>query len=445
MNITKHAEGMALYMQSMKSKGDEGDRLFNLAMSTFEAALSSTLDNKETIKSWGDALTEQSKRKKGKERTNMVLQASEKYAAIDSPRCLNELGLYLMNQAMVEAGAERWKLFELACQNFQAAVDAFNRSNKEAEIAKETVYINWGNTLFNWSKCKEGEEAVTLLEEAGDKYLKALQTAPECMPILAPWMRKNLKNRELAALVQLYFNNPADPFQTVDINCASIMTDALLAKIINEKPAIQTIRLSGSINGSAFSKALPSLTLLDLRECSNIGDETIANISKHCPSLVTLNLDYCFKLLNLPFSSKLEKLQVLGLADCKRLTEKAFLNIGDYCPSLLDLNLSNVSSVTDSGITYIVRNSTGIKNLNLNNCKQVGTAAVQAIAENLTGLRMLQLMGCATISDASVINLASKCTGLVNLKLGGCVKIGDDSVIAIAEHCPNLEQIDLRK
>lgn len=48
MNITKHAEGMALYIQSMQRKGDECDRLFSLAMSKFEAAVSSTLDNRFT-------------------------------------------------------------------------------------------------------------------------------------------------------------------------------------------------------------------------------------------------------------------------------------------------------------------------------------------------------------------------------------------------------------
>jgi hypothetical protein len=47
---------MALYAQSMQRKGDEGDRLFSLAMSKFEAALSSTLDNQFTVESWGDVI-----------------------------------------------------------------------------------------------------------------------------------------------------------------------------------------------------------------------------------------------------------------------------------------------------------------------------------------------------------------------------------------------------
>ena len=59
MNITAHAEGMALYSQSMERKGDEADRLFTLAMRKFESAISSTPDNRFTIKSWGDALHEQ--------------------------------------------------------------------------------------------------------------------------------------------------------------------------------------------------------------------------------------------------------------------------------------------------------------------------------------------------------------------------------------------------
>lgn len=50
-------------------KEEKGDRLFSLAMSKFEAALGSTLDNHVTLKSWADALFDQSQRKKGEERS----------------------------------------------------------------------------------------------------------------------------------------------------------------------------------------------------------------------------------------------------------------------------------------------------------------------------------------------------------------------------------------
>lgn len=51
-NITTHAEGMALYAESMQRNGDEGDRLFILAMRKFEAASPSILDNQSQIKTW---------------------------------------------------------------------------------------------------------------------------------------------------------------------------------------------------------------------------------------------------------------------------------------------------------------------------------------------------------------------------------------------------------
>ncbi len=47
------------YMQSTKQKGNEGDRLFLLAMDRFEAALSSTPDNSLMLENWGDALYQQ--------------------------------------------------------------------------------------------------------------------------------------------------------------------------------------------------------------------------------------------------------------------------------------------------------------------------------------------------------------------------------------------------
>jgi hypothetical protein len=70
MNIIAHAEGMSLFMQAMQGAGEEGDRLFTLAMQKFQHAISSTLDNDFTLKSWGDGTPHTRKRKKKKKQYN---------------------------------------------------------------------------------------------------------------------------------------------------------------------------------------------------------------------------------------------------------------------------------------------------------------------------------------------------------------------------------------
>src|SRR5690606_19182864 len=82
MDIISHSEGAALCIQAMRTKGEEGDRLFQLAMAKFETALSSTADNVQTLKHWGDALLQQALRKTGEERRGLIMRAVDKYQAV---------------------------------------------------------------------------------------------------------------------------------------------------------------------------------------------------------------------------------------------------------------------------------------------------------------------------------------------------------------------------
>src|SRR5690554_5762646 len=100
MNITAHAEGMALIIQSMQLKGNEADRLFSLAMQKFETALSSALDNRHTLQAWADALAHHARRKEGQERDKLVHQASEKYLSIQNHKSLVILALSLLGEAV---------------------------------------------------------------------------------------------------------------------------------------------------------------------------------------------------------------------------------------------------------------------------------------------------------------------------------------------------------
>ncbi len=62
------------------------------------SAIASTPDNRFTIKSWGDALYEQAKRKFGEERDRLITLASEKYGSIGNHQALLKLSISLGEQ-----------------------------------------------------------------------------------------------------------------------------------------------------------------------------------------------------------------------------------------------------------------------------------------------------------------------------------------------------------
>ena len=83
------------------------DRLFELAMSKFDSALSSTPDNQLTLKNWGDALAWQMQRKTGEERQKLVYQAVDKYQQMRCHESLTNLGDLLYKLARSETAEER--------------------------------------------------------------------------------------------------------------------------------------------------------------------------------------------------------------------------------------------------------------------------------------------------------------------------------------------------
>lgn len=125
MDIISHAEGAALCIQAMHTKGEESgrlltrsvirliitdgsiDRLYNLAMSKFDTALSSTPDNQLILKNWGDALCEQMKNKTGEERDRLVWKAIDKYQQMRCTTSLMKLGDLLRHLVSNQTAEER--------------------------------------------------------------------------------------------------------------------------------------------------------------------------------------------------------------------------------------------------------------------------------------------------------------------------------------------------
>ncbi len=131
MDIISHAEGAALCIQAMNSKGEEGgtvycflkkaqitiyllmaqqqtDRLFQLAMAKFDTALSSTPDNQLILRNWGDALCQQMQRKTGEERARLVWKAVDKYQQTRCHQSLKKLGNLLYSLTNQQTAEERY-------------------------------------------------------------------------------------------------------------------------------------------------------------------------------------------------------------------------------------------------------------------------------------------------------------------------------------------------
>ncbi|XP_028090042.1 F-box/LRR-repeat protein 10 isoform X2 [Camellia sinensis] len=155
------------------------------------------------------------------------------------------------------------------------------------------------------------------------------------------------------------------------------------------------------------------LSVLDLRDCRNLGDESLKAIST-LPKLKTLLLDGSdisdvgLSYLKRGVISSLISLSVRG---CKRLTDKciSFLFDGSCTLVLQELDLSNLPNFSDAGVLLLAKSRVPITELRMRQCPRIGDTSVMALASMQVEedwcrgsiLRLLDLYNCGGITELS--------------------------------------------
>ncbi|XP_021849662.2 F-box/LRR-repeat protein 10 isoform X1 [Spinacia oleracea] len=155
------------------------------------------------------------------------------------------------------------------------------------------------------------------------------------------------------------------------------------------------------------------LTVLDLRDCRSLGDDTLIAISS-LPKLKSLLVDGSdisdtgISHLRERAASSLVSLSVRG---CKRLTDKCITALFSSTskPVLQELDLSNLPNLSDNGVLLLAKSRVPICELRMRQCPLIGDTSVMALAsmqvddERWHGncLRLLDLYNCGRITALS--------------------------------------------
>jgi Tfp pilus assembly protein PilF len=170
LSIAYNVQGLILANQAKAKSGPIADRLLELAVMQYQAALQVKPDNHEALNNWGTVLYEQAKTKRGQEADRLFELAGIKYQAAlqvkpDHHEVLNNWGAVLADYAVTKNGQEADRLFELAGTKYQAALQI-----KPDDY--ETLY-NWGAALADQAKTKNGQEAGGLFDKAKEFLLNS--------------------------------------------------------------------------------------------------------------------------------------------------------------------------------------------------------------------------------------------------------------------------------
>lgn len=153
------------------------------------------------------------------------------------------------------------------------------------------------------------------------------------------------------------------------------------------------------------------LSMLDLRDCRNLGDEALRAINT-LPKLKTLLLDGCdISDVGLSYLSKglMNSLVSLSVRGCKRLTDRCISSLfdGNSNPELRELDLSNLPNLSDAGVLLLAKSRIPISELRMRQCPLIGDTSVMALAsmvvdENVwcgSSLRLLDIYNCGGITQ----------------------------------------------
>ncbi|XP_072272209.1 F-box/LRR-repeat protein 17 isoform X2 [Pyxicephalus adspersus] len=128
---------------------------------------------------------------------------------------------------------------------------------------------------------------------------------------------------------------------------------------------------------------LKSLSSLDLRNITELDNQTVVEIVKKCQNLTSLNLclnrnidDRCVEVI----AKEGRRLKELYLVTCK-ITDYALISIGRYSSTIETVDVGWCKEITDQGATLIAQSSKSIRYLGLMRCDQVNEATVEQLVQ----------------------------------------------------------------
>ena len=173
------------------------------------------------------------------------------------------------------------------------------------------------------------------------------------------------------------------------------------------------------INLVSKCKSLEKINITD----SDITDESIYHICINCPNI-----------------------SIISLRTCSQITDQSLFNISDaYCSQLTNIDLCYCKKITDIGISYFFKKCEKLETINIGWCRNINDGCLISNENKFSELKCINLKACNKLTDSSIIFISEKCSNLQSIILTGCNLITDTCINSIIEKCPKIEYIDVYK
>ncbi|XP_057496054.1 F-box/LRR-repeat protein 3-like [Actinidia eriantha] len=224
----------------------------------------------------------------------------------------------------------------------------------------------------------------------------------------------------------------------------------------------------GDREAAALSCAL-GLREMRLDKCLSLTDVGLAKIAVGCGLLERISLKWCLEItdlgirllahkcqdlkhLDISFTKvtseslqaigTLQKLEMLAVAGCGLVDDIGLHNLGNGCPSLQVLDVSRCNKISSSGLSYVIRGHSGLRQLYAGYCFfELSGTLLDSLTE-LKNLKTIRVDG-ARVSGSSFHMIFTNCKFLVEIGMSKCKGVTDTGLKQLASACPNLKILNL--
>lgn len=200
------------------------------------------------------------------------------------------------------------------------------------------------------------------------------------------------------------------------------------------------VNVAAALRGATCTK---TLRVLRLDFCTQIGDATAAaigerfeellEVSLHGSNITSIGLYYLARACG--------RLIELDLSECPNIDNVSLAMIGEQFLQLEVLCLGGCT-ISSSGVEYLGRGCLKLSNLALQHCPDVDDATLEVIGELLPQMQFLTLSG-TLVTSVGLEALAKGCKDLIHLWLDGCDGIDDETAMATCTRYWELEVLEL--
>ena len=193
-------------------------------------------------------------------------------------------------------------------------------------------------------------------------------------------------------------------FNSSSINDKSMLLLLDSIDIITQLSLDNFISLEDETLQKILKKHGAFLKHLSLKGCQHLTNFTLAQISKYCRSLVTLNISECsFSSSGLEYLSDNENfansLRNLDVSRCYLLDQGAILPLSKL-NKLSSLSLRNMEWLNSNNLAFIIENNFNIHTIDVRNCDDFTKQSVEQVKTALN--RPIEILeNCKLVDDSS--------------------------------------------